>query len=79
MFPRTVFTGRYLQEWRKPANPALVISSVLYGDIGDWHSLDMIAVPRNTSGAWNYVILLVGSLRSTLVLYVILDTVLLVL
>ena len=35
---------------------SLVISSVLYVDIGDWDSLSMIAIPRNTSGAWNDVI-----------------------
>ena len=28
---------------------SLVISSVLYVDIGDWDSLSMIAIPSNTS------------------------------
>ena len=54
---------------------SLVISSVLYVDIGDWESLSMIAVPRNTSGAWNDVILLVGCLCCKWVLYVVIETV----
>ena len=58
---------------------SLVISSVLYVDIGDWDSLSMIAIPRNTSGAWNDVILLVGCLCCKWVLYVVIETVLFVL
>ena len=30
---------------------SLVISSVLYVDIGDWDNLSIIAIPRNTNGA----------------------------
>ena len=39
----------------------------------------MIAIPRNTSGAWNDVILLVGCLCCKWVLYVVIETVLFVL
>ena len=40
---------------------SLVISSVLYGDRDN---LNMIAIPKNRSGAWNHVILLDGCLCS---------------
>ena len=52
---------------------------MLYVDIDDWDSLSMIAIPRNTSGAWNDVILLVGWLCCKWVLYVVFRTVLFVL
>ena len=58
---------------------SLVISSVLYVDIGEWDSQGMIAIPRITSGAWNDFILLVGCLSCKWVLYVVLETVLFVL
>ena len=55
----------------------MVIFSVLYWWLGQ-SKINMIAIPRNTSVAWNNVILIVGCLCNKWVLYVVLETVLLV-